>query len=202
MSQVFIPFLNVHTWKWCVNPASIGQKEKNRASVWTVSPQKHSWCCTRLYTGKVTEIVVWGMKKERSWDRSSDCLFSHSCTPGQSSHEVDMLAGFLVSKRSRWTGFQTVWRCNTHFIWSTLMRLPTESLTQRVCFPLRTRKAESNIWIQWIFCIYNTYHCNPAVGLHTDNKKYRDPGVSQQFLKNTLWQPKHFSRLVGKFNWQ
>lgn len=37
---------------------------------WTVFPGRRSWCCTRLFTREVAEVVVWRMKKE-SW-RESD----------------------------------------------------------------------------------------------------------------------------------
>lgn len=32
--------------------------------VHTVSPWRHSWCCTHLYKGKVTGVVVWKIKKK------------------------------------------------------------------------------------------------------------------------------------------
>lgn len=44
-----------------------------RSETQTVSPQEHLWCCTRPYMWKVTEEVVWIMKKESLREKVKSC---------------------------------------------------------------------------------------------------------------------------------
>lgn len=70
--------LHMCGWAWVCKGSILGVFRLFEKRVY---PQRHSWCCTQLFTQKVSE-------KESLKEKFKPCLLFHLITPGHSQHEV------------------------------------------------------------------------------------------------------------------